>query len=109
MTFSNGLSAAQLERLAILSEELGEAQQAIGKIIRHGYRSTNPLKVNSVTNKEGLEREIGDIRFAVELLSEMGDLDHYVIESWKGEKANSIGRYLHHQYTSERKAVPDGK
>ena len=42
----NKLTAAQTERLAILSEELGEAQQAIGKIMRHGYDSCNPLLGN---------------------------------------------------------------
>ena len=31
----NKLSDAETERLAILAEEMGEAQQAIGKIIRH--------------------------------------------------------------------------
>lgn len=37
--FSNKLNDAQSERLALLLEELGEAQQAIGKILRHGYQS----------------------------------------------------------------------
>ena len=35
----NKLSAAEAERLALLLEELGEAQQAIGKILRHGYEN----------------------------------------------------------------------
>jgi hypothetical protein len=35
----NGLAPAETERLALLLEELGEAQQAIGKILRHGYES----------------------------------------------------------------------
>lgn len=39
----NGLTPAEAERLALLSEELGEAQQAIGKILRHGYDSSNPV------------------------------------------------------------------
>ena len=32
----NRLSPAEYERLAILAEEMGEAQQALGKIMRHG-------------------------------------------------------------------------
>jgi hypothetical protein len=36
MKFSNELSDAEVERLAILAEEMGEAQQCIGKILRHG-------------------------------------------------------------------------
>lgn len=38
----NGLSPAETERLALLSEEMGEVQQAIGKILRHGYESIHP-------------------------------------------------------------------
>jgi hypothetical protein len=57
--FSNGLTPAQLERLAFLSEELGEAQQAIGKIVRHGYDSYNPLVLTNSNNREDLEKEIG--------------------------------------------------
>ena len=48
----NQLSDAQLERLYILSEELGEAQQAVGKILRHGYDSKHPE--TGITNKESL-------------------------------------------------------
>lgn len=39
MEHFNQLSPAEAERLALLSEELGEAQQAIGKILRHGQPS----------------------------------------------------------------------
>lgn len=38
----NGLTPAEAERLALLLEELGEAQQAIGKILRQcSTSSTN--------------------------------------------------------------------
>ena len=33
----NELSPAEVERLAILAEEMGEAIQVIGKVLRHGY------------------------------------------------------------------------
>ena len=36
------LTLSRLERLALLLEELGEAQQVIGKILRHGYDSRHP-------------------------------------------------------------------
>ena len=42
MKHFNQLTPAEAERLALLLEELGEAQQAIGKILRHGYASTHP-------------------------------------------------------------------
>ena len=43
-SFSNGLNDAEAERLAILLEEFGEAQQAVGKILRHGYESYDPSR-----------------------------------------------------------------
>ncbi len=47
----NGLTDAQAERLALLLEELGEAQQAIGKILRHGYESMSPFDETKTTNR----------------------------------------------------------
>lgn len=38
----NGLTPAEAERLAMLSEECGEVIQIIGKILRHGYDSYHP-------------------------------------------------------------------
>lgn len=38
----NRLTPAEAERLALLAEECGEAIQAIGKILRHGYESNHP-------------------------------------------------------------------
>lgn len=82
--FSNELTRAQLERLAILSEELGEAQQCIGKILRHGYDSHNPVVNTGMTNRRELERELGDIALAG-------------IEMRRKDKAINIQRWLHHQ------------
>ena len=56
--FSNELTPAESERLALLSEEMGEAIQAIGKILRHGYESTGPKTI--VRNRTSLEKELGD-------------------------------------------------
>jgi hypothetical protein len=42
MDHFNRLTPAEAERLALLLEELGEAQQIIGKILRHGYESYHP-------------------------------------------------------------------
>lgn len=101
----NGLDAAQAERLFYLLEELGEAQQAIGKILRHGYESYDPTKVERVgehntpffppNNRKNLERELIDVIRAVQMLTQATDLDHKIIE-----KALSKGaplKYMHHQ------------
>lgn len=54
------MTEAELERLAMLSEECGEIVQIIGKIIRHGYFSYHPDEP-TVSNKTLLENEINDL------------------------------------------------
>src|ERR1035437_838127 len=91
----NNLSPAQAERLAVLLEECGEVQQAIGKVLRHGYHSHNP--VTGLHNNEALEAELGDLLFALELLTESGDLDPPRITAARLNKSTRIYQYLHHQ------------
>jgi NTP pyrophosphatase (non-canonical NTP hydrolase) len=88
---------AQIERLALLSEELGEAVQIVGKILRHGIESTDP---NGNTNKNLLEKELGDILAALFLMRYNNDLDLENIETatlLKMKKYKSGEAYLHHQ------------
>lgn len=98
----NGLSPAEHERLAILSEELGEAQQAIGKILRHGYESSNPdvAPKNRVSNRVMLEKELGDVAFAIAFLGEASDVSRAMIWQYADEKRERIKPYLHHQENS---------
>jgi NTP pyrophosphatase (non-canonical NTP hydrolase) len=99
----NGLSAAEDERLALLSEELGEALQAIAKIQRHGYQSYDPtLPVHRrITNRVKLEQELGDLTFAIALLTDSGDLLRVNIDSAKATKRSNIGKWLHHNGVAE--------
>lgn len=99
----NQLTPAQAERLALLAEELGEAQQAIGKVLRHGYLSGNPDKlVNqgsagiTLTNRDELEKELGDVKAAVAILCNCGDLDSSNIHKARVRKMQRVDRYLHH-------------
>ena len=55
--FSNDLTDAEVERLAVLAEEMGEAIQCIGIILRHGYESWNPAVRASPNNRRMLEIE----------------------------------------------------
>lgn len=107
----NELSPAQAERLAYLLEELGEAQQAIGKILRHGYESRDPTKATptyddnrggqngwrntSPTNRAMLERELGDVQRAVAMLCVAKDLSMTRINETV-EKGPPL-KYMHHQ------------
>ena len=96
--FSNDLSAAQLERLAYLAEEMGEAIQAIGKIIRHGYESRNPLEAEGVTNREFLIEELADILYGIALCSEKKDISEDALVSACESRANSRPHlWFHHQ------------
>jgi hypothetical protein len=97
MPFSNELSDAQLERLAILAEEMGEAQQAIGKILRHGYESYNPVVDTGMTNRRELEREIAGVWVALEMIMDAGDVSRSGVIDRANVKKQSIKRWLHHQ------------
>lgn len=78
----------------MLSEEMGEAIQAIGKVLRHGYDSRHPD--GGPTNKESLERECGDVRHAMIRLCASGDLDKQRIHDCADIKAKTVSKYLHH-------------
>lgn len=95
--FSNYLTEAEIERLALLSEEMAESQQVIGKILRHGYRSFNPEIPDSPINRASLERELGDVRYAISLMTLNGDVNEYYIKERARDKAATIHKYLHHQ------------
>jgi len=93
----NALSEAQAEALAFLIEELAEAQQAACKILRHGYRSSNPLIANSPTNRTELEKELGDVSEAMLLLDRNGDVSYNSIIEWSKDKRESVKKWMHHQ------------
>lgn len=95
MNHFNGLTPAEAERLALLLEEMGEAQQAIGKILRHGYESRHPS--GGPTNRENLEREIADVRAIIELMIRAEDIEQLVIDQFVVNKAEKVKPYLHHQ------------
>lgn len=93
----NGLSPAEHERLTILFEEMAEATQIVGKILRHGYESYHPRDVQHITNRKLLETELGHVVYAVGALVRERDINPNRIHSSEQAKAQSIGQYLHHQ------------
>ena len=98
--FSNELTDAEVERLAILAEEMGEAQQIIGKILRHGYESYNPVVDTGLTNRRMLEKELGHVQHAIERMSEARDVNDSGILDYSGAKRQSIEKWLHHQLSA---------
>lgn len=97
MEHFNQLSPAEAERLALLGEELGETQQAIGKILRHGYESKNPFNPNGRTNREDLEKEIADVYVAARMMFNAGDIRRTACATHEEIKAETVKQYLHHQ------------
>jgi NTP pyrophosphatase (non-canonical NTP hydrolase) len=97
--FSTGLTLAETERLALLLEEMGEAQQAIGKILRHGYESVNPDLPPPAgdTNRANLEREIADVLVAIDMMIDGGDIEQWLLDDRKRVKAHKVRQWLHHQ------------
>lgn len=93
----NGLSEAEQERLAIIVEECGEVVQAACKILRHGYEGTNPKVEDSETNREALERELGDLQHAILRMEEAVDVSTRKIIERREYKGERIKPYLHHQ------------
>lgn len=90
------MTESELERLAILVEEAAEVQQVAMKIIRHGYTSYNPFDETKTNNRKLLEKELGDLVFALGLLMASGDVSEYEIQEFKWKKKETIGKYLHH-------------
>ena len=94
--FGNDLSNAELERLAILSEECSEVIKVINKTIRRGYSSSNPEITNSPTNREDLEREVGDVLWVISLMGITGDISLPMAKLDQGRQHRKE-RYLQHQ------------
>ena len=95
----NKLTDAQLERLYVLSEELGEVQQVIGKVLRHGYESTYPGETE--TNLQSLQRELGDVFCALKLMDDASDIDTDRMIEHAVAKEARVQKYLHHQNDKE--------
>lgn len=91
----NKLTPAQAERFAILMEEMAEAQQVIGKILRHGLESYHPE--TEECNRDLLAKELGHVDYAIHMLTQAGDLNAGYMASCSAGKRVSIARYLHHQ------------
>jgi NTP pyrophosphatase (non-canonical NTP hydrolase) len=93
----NRLTEAEQERLAILIEECAEVSHVACKILRHGYESTNPSVGNLATNREALQRELGDLLHAVDFMEHKRDVNPEAVDDYRMLKSKLIARYLHHQ------------
>ena len=97
MTPFNGLSPAEAEGLAILMEEMGEAQQVIGKILRHGYDSYHPDDPEETSNRTLLAIEMGHVWCATQMLVTPQNISGMILEFSRCEKHEKVKRWTHHQ------------
>ena len=94
----NKLTEAETERLSILAEECGEVIQAVGKILRHGYDSCHPE--TGETNRQALERELGDLEFITGFIEEHCDVNSMNVLNYSRHKEGKIDRFLHHNQSN---------
>lgn len=80
------------ERLACLSEELGESVQALGKTMRHGLDSSWN---DGPTNRQWLARELGQVTAMTKLMIDAGDIDQNDVERGEIDKYKAVQPYLH--------------
>lgn len=90
----NRLSPAVAEALYLLSEECGELQQAIGKILRHGLWSAHPD--SEIPNQVTLEREIGDVLASLRICEVQKLLKWAAVIRYRDDKLRRVPKYLHH-------------
>jgi len=93
---------AERELLALLAEECGEVVQIVGKCLRHGILSWNPNVGERPNNQDLLEKELGDLFAAVELLENYGVVAPHMIAKAKASKLERVGEYLHHADVKKR-------
>ena len=97
MAHFNQLKPAEAERLALLLEEMGEAQQVIGKILRHGYDSCHPDDREKTSNRALLAKEIGHVFAATLMLLKCQDISGEILDRSRQEKREKVKQWMHHQ------------
>ena len=92
----NGLSPETDELLSKVTEECAEVIHIIQKIQQHGFESMNPHDVTELTNKEMLQKELGDLKAVVNILVNKRVVFMDAILEASHEKLERIGKYMHH-------------
>lgn len=88
------LAPHELEALACLAEECGEAVAIIGKALRHGLDSTHPN--GGPDNREEIGREVGNIMAMAQICMKLGVLNRIEFLNGERHKWVNVGQYLHH-------------
>ena len=87
------LGTKTLEALIITAEECAEVIQQISKIIRFGIDLPYVTAGDGTTNREQLEKEIGDLRCMIELLQQMNIIDNVHITQAQMAKREKLRKW----------------
>jgi hypothetical protein len=90
----NRIGEPEQERLGLFTEEMGEAQLEIGKILRHGLDSFHPDEPG-LSNAQRLELETGHVLAAIDLLVACGTLNLEGLEQARRAKLRKLLSGLH--------------
>jgi len=93
----NNLSAAELERLVVLSSRLAEVQKAVGSVLQFGYNVYDPIGDGEAPTGTLLETKIVGCLLAIELLINTGDLNEDFMNQIGETEKENFKRYLYHQ------------
>jgi hypothetical protein len=89
------LSAAEVERLALVSESCGRVAQTAAMVLRHGWDSESPY--TRKPNRCLLERELGHMRAVVDLMASGGDVRRADMNAYRHRKALTLREWTKHQ------------
>lgn len=96
MSAVNQLTPAEEERLGLITEEMGESLQIIGKIQRHGFESSHP-DYGNISNRHLLAKEIGHVQARIDLMISRGDISQTEVQFYREAKHTQVPNYLHYQ------------
>lgn len=95
----NNLTKAEIERYAIMAEELAEAQQIVGKILRFGREATHPNDP-SRPNHVRLAEELGHVEAMIDMLTENEDISEYFKKKAYIHKRSKVLKWSYYQVGS---------
>lgn len=90
------VTPAERERLGKLTEEMGEVQQVIGKILVHGFVAVD-FDGTVYDNRRDLEKELGDVGAAIRLMAVAEDVDPRKILKRADKKGQTMTDRMRHQ------------
>jgi hypothetical protein len=90
-----GLTAAEIERLALLAEGCGDVARAVGKVLRHGWNGQSPR--GGPINRVALERDAGQLKAALRMMALARDVRGHHIREWQRKRELSVQEHLRHQ------------